>query len=699
MNDTSATYPPPSTDVNAYVHRNTYRLFCLLAGVISPAFGLIYYLTDPGAEPLWARFGLAALTFALLALSYVSARVEEHFIPLVQGLFYVLTAYFVGVTVLNSFSPNYALGALLSIAVIGVAFSLGLKRVGPLVLYLTTATLMCIAGVLSVDDPQVSAAIMSISACSTSLVIYVVARAKIQAEEMALATEKRYQSVYTLINAANDAIFIADPDTYRLVEANRKAQALVGRTREELRGMRLANLFPAADRDRYMTRFNQHVRDGGPASESLHVERSNGDRIPVAVNASLIDVEGTPLIQGIFRDATEQKRYEKQLIEAKERAEELLKLKSSFLNNMSHELRTPLTSILGYAEVLLEEKADNSQRMFAERIVDSAKRLQGTLNSVLDLAQLESGETTLELAVADVSDEVKDAVDLLKPVAQKKGLTLETIVTAADPYAKVDVACINRITNNLVGNAIKFTEDGRVTVEVGTDDEFVFLQVKDTGIGIEQQFLDHLFDEFRQESTGLQRTHEGSGLGLAITKRLVDLLGGRIEVASEKGEGSTFTVYLPRVAPPQAPEESAAEPPSTTDLTFSGSMLVVEDNPLTRELIAHQLSAHCEVELADGPEAALDVARGRTFDLVMLDIHLGTDMNGVDLLRDLRDLPHYANVPAIALTAYALPADRERFFDGGFNLHLSKPFTKEELFETIIQAQELSSPVSPPSRS
>jgi CheY-like chemotaxis protein/two-component sensor histidine kinase len=376
-----------------------------------------------------------------------------------------------------------------------------------------------------------------------------------------------------------------------------------------------------------------------------------------------------------------------------------LKLKSSFLNNMSHELRTPLTSILGYAEVLLEEKPDSSQQRFAERIVDSAKRLQGTLNSVLDLAQLESGETTLELKVADVSDEVKDAVDLLEPVAQKKGLTLETIVTAPNPYAKVDTACINRITNNLVGNAIKFTEEGRVTVEVGVDEEFVFLQVEDTGIGIEKQFLNHLFDEFRQESTGLQRTHEGSGLGLAITKRLVDLLGGHIEVASEKGEGSTFTVYLPHVAPPDVPKESTTEPPASTDLAFSGAVLVVEDNPLTRELISHQLDGRCEVELADSPEAALDVARGRTFDVVMLDIHLGADRNGVDLLHDLRDLPHYANVPAVALTAYALPADRERFFDEGFDLHLSKPFTKEELFETIVQAKRQSSPLLPSSRS
>ncbi len=697
MNGIDATYVPPSEDASSQVQRDTYRLICFLAGVVSPAFGVIYHLLDPTAvDPLWARFGLSVVTLGLLALSYLNEWVELYFIPLAQGLFYVLTAYFIGVTYLNDFAPNYALGALLTLSAIGVGFSFGSGQTRPLVSYLSFATVACIVGVVALERPKVSPYIMSISTFSVSLVIYAVARAKIRAEALAFTTEKRYQYVSTLINAATDAIFIINPDTGQFMEANQRAQTLVGRSLDELKRMHLSELYPDDDRDHYAALFGQLIKEEGAPTESLCVVDSDRQQIPVDVTASQIDVDGQHFIQAIFRDATERHRYEQQLIEAKEHAEKLLKLKSSFLNNMSHELRTPLTSILGYAEVLHEEKADDIRSDFAERIVDSAKRLQGTLNSVLDLAQLESGEVSLKLERVDISDEVEDVVKLLEPIAEQKGLDLAVNITASNAYAEVDTACVNRITNNLVGNAIKFTDEGRVTVEVGATDPSVFLRVEDTGIGIDEDFLEHLFDEFHQESSGLQRSHEGSGLGLAITKRLVDLLGGSIDVESEKEVGSAFTVYFPRAISPEKLSRSASPDADTSPeaLIFSGSILVVEDNPLTRELIAHQLGSQCDVDVVAGPDEALALARDQTFDVLILDIHLSAGQNGVDLLHDLRALSDYESVPAIALTAYALPADREQFLDEGFDYYLSKPFTKEELFDTVRRATNSYSPLS-----
>jgi len=697
MNRFNATYVPPSEDASSQVHKDTYRLICFLAGVVSPAFGVIYHLLDPSAvDPLWARFGLSVVTLGLLALSYLNEWVELHFIPLAQGLFYVLTAYFIGVTYLNDFAPNYALGALLSLSAIGVGFSLGSEQTRPLASYLTFATLACTVGVVILDTPEVNPYIMSISAFSVSLVIYAVARAKIQAEALAFSTEKRYQYVSTLINAATDAIFIINPDTGQFVEANQRAEALVGRPLDTLRSMHISDLYPADDRDHYATLFEQLIHEEDASTESLCIVDSEARQIPVDVSASLIGVDGQQFVQAIFRDATERHRYEQQLIEAKEHAEKLLKLKSSFLNNMSHELRTPLTSILGYAEVLHEEKAEELRAEFAERIVNSAKRLQGTLNSVLDLAQLESGEVSLNLKDVDISEEVEDVVTLLEPIADRKGLKLAVHTTSSEAYAEVDSACVNRITNNLVGNAIKFTDEGHVTVEVGTTEQSVFVRIEDTGIGIDEDFLSHLFDEFRQESSGLQRSHEGSGLGLAITKRLVDLLGGSIDVESKKGVGSTFTVYFPRACTSHAsPSPSSAETESAPDaLTFSGSILAVEDNPLTRELIAHQLGKQCDVDVVANPDEALALAQHQSFDVLVLDIHLSAGQNGVDLLHDLRALPDYDAVPAIALTAYALPADREQFLDEGFDYYLSKPFTKEELWTILQRATNSYSPLS-----
>ena len=246
---------------------------------------------------------------------------------------------------------------------------------------------------------------------------------------------------------------------------------------------------------------------------------------------------------GTLSDVTDSRRFEAER-EARQRAEELLRLKSSFLNNMSHELRTPLAGILGFAQVLAEEVPE-PQREFADTITRSAHRLQETLNSVLDLAQLESGGITLQAEAVDVGREVEEVALSLRGLADQKGLALKVTGGDAAPV-HLDRACVHRLLGNLIGNAIKFTEAGEVEVTTTAEAGHVVVRVRDTGIGIGEGFLPHLFDEFKQASSGLDRSHEGSGLGLTITKRLVELMRGTIEVVSEVGVGSTFTVRFPR---------------------------------------------------------------------------------------------------------------------------------------------------------
>lgn len=211
------------------VHRDTYRIFCVLTSVLSPAFGWIYHVTDPAAlDPMWARVGMALPTLLLLLLSYANSWVKKHFIPLVHLLFYLLTAYFIGITALNSFSPNYALGVLFALTGIGVAFGLGLKTLRPLAFYLCSAVTMCLAAVWLTPQPEVSPAIMSISVVSTGLVIYVAARSRVRAEQTVAATEKRYHS---LVESANDAIFIADADRDRSARSPPRRRSRTTRTR------------------------------------------------------------------------------------------------------------------------------------------------------------------------------------------------------------------------------------------------------------------------------------------------------------------------------------------------------------------------------------------------------------------------------------------------------------------------------------
>jgi len=257
-------------------------------------------------------------------------------------------------------------------------------------------------------------------------------------------------------------------------------------------------------------------------------------------------------------DLTEQKEYEQKLVEAKERAEEMNRLKTAFLANMSHEIRTPLTSIIGFAEVLGEEVTGRRGEM-ASLIQRSGERLKQTLTSVLELARLEGEEVTLTPKRIDLTEEVHETVDLLRPQVQAQNLTLQLNLPDAPVEGVVDEAAFDRVLTNLLTNAIKFTQEGGVTVSLMPDPETIEVAVSDTGIGIDGEALQRIFDAFEREAEGAPQNYEGIGLGLTITKRLVDLMGGDLRVASTKGEGTTVTVTLPRRAEQASPsgEESA----------------------------------------------------------------------------------------------------------------------------------------------
>lgn len=240
--------------------------------------------------------------------------------------------------------------------------------------------------------------------------------------------------------------------------------------------------------------------------------------------------------------AARRRRFEREI---RDRAEELLRLKSAFLNNMSHELRTPLTAILGFAEILSEE-GDPTHREFAERILSSGVRLQRTLDSVLDFAQLEGGALKLDVRRLNVAGHVRAVADCFAVSAEQKGLDLMIHVPDDPVESELDPASLHRVVQCLVENAVKFTSVGYVAVDVTADESHAFIRVRDSGIGITESFLPHVFSEFRQESMGHARAYEGSGLGLSVTKRLVELHGGSVSVQSRHGEGSTFTVSFPR---------------------------------------------------------------------------------------------------------------------------------------------------------
>jgi PAS domain S-box-containing protein len=272
-------------------------------------------------------------------------------------------------------------------------------------------------------------------------------------------------------------------------------------------------------------------REGGFTEDDCNVAVDIAKMIAVSMHQERIEAERLG--------------YETELLTAKEHAEQMARLKTTFLTNMSHEIRTPLTGIIGFAQILSEE-IDDEHSEFVNLIEQSGRRLLDTINSVLDLARLESNRMRMSLEPVRVTEEVWRTTRLLKPLADRKNLQLR-VVAAGDFVCRLDRTGFGRILNNLIGNAIKFTETGGVTVHVSEDGEDCRIDVTDTGVGIGSDFLPLLFDEFRQESSGADRSHEGSGMGLSITRKLTDIMGGTISVKSAKGHGSTFSVAFPVV--------------------------------------------------------------------------------------------------------------------------------------------------------
>lgn len=343
----------------------------------------------------------------------------------------------------------------------------------------------------------------------------------LRARRYSRESEQRY---FSLAEASPIGVAIVQED--RIVYCNRRCREIMERAETDVPLIAASN---GEDR---------------PAAFEHELVREDGHSLWLEIRTTSVAYRGGAARIVIVTDITGRKEAEAELVRAKEAAEEMGRLKASFLTNMSHEIRTPLTSIIGFADVLAGELAGERADLL-RMIRSSGIRLLDTLTSVLDFAQLDSGAITLHPAFHNVSQIVRGVTERFEAEASSRGLRLEVDVPPEPVEAQIDAACLDRIVHNLVSNAVKFTHSGGVNVRLERAPDAVLLRVADTGAGIDEQFLPQIFQEFRQESQGLARSHEGSGLGLAITWKLVDLLGGTIDVRTRKGEGSTFEVRLP----------------------------------------------------------------------------------------------------------------------------------------------------------
>ena len=398
------------------------------------------------------------------------------------------------------------------------------------------------------------------------------------------------------------------------------------------------------------------------------------------------------LIQKRFLQETE--RHEFYLALALSDAKQANVAKTTFLNNMSHDIRTPMNAIIGFTNIAKRQNHDADVAASLEKISSSSEHLLSLINNVLDISRIESGKIVYEPKPVDLRKLVDDVFSIIQGNLAGRDLNFITKRNVLHPYVYADALRMKEILVNILGNAIKFTKDGGTITYISEEIEsaregyaMIFFVISDTGIGMSQEFIEHLFDEFAQEESDARTLYKGSGLGMAIVKKYIDMMGGTIVVESKKGEGTTFEIRIPM----KLADVSEIGEHEITEVNVDlkdVKVLLAEDNDLNAE-IAQTLLEELGMKVtraADGKKAVALFSSGPEgmFDLILMDIMM-PEMNGYDAARAIRRLNKKGaeTIPIIAMTANAFSEDVQAAFDAGMNGHIAKPVSPEEMLKTI----------------
>ncbi len=448
------------------------------------------------------------------------------------------------------------------------------------------------------------------------------------------------------------------------------------------------------DKERVLSGMHGVIESGGQAwSAEYRYRRADGTYADVFDRGYVLKNErGEPVrMIGAMMDITDRKRFERELAQARDEALESARLKSEFLANISHEVRTPLNGIIGMTVLLQDSDLTLEQRSFAHTIQSSADALLTIINDLLDLSKIEAGKLQFETLDFDLRTTVETTVELLAERAQRKHIELVSLINSDVPtLLRGDPGRLRQVITNLVVNAIKFTERGEVVLRVARESETnthttLCFTVKDTGIGIPQEALPHLFQAFYQADGSTTRKYGGTGLGLAISKQLVEMMGGQIGVESTSGSGSTFwfTVKLEKQAKAVGPT-----PDSRTKLAGQ-RVLVVDDNETNRGILLHQLAALAiRAEGSSGAKdalARLSEAAGRNdpFAVAILDMQMA-DMDGLSLARTIKFDAAIASTRLLLMTSLGPRSDTAVLRAAGIGAFLVKPVKQTQLFDCLI---------------
>jgi PAS domain S-box-containing protein len=494
----------------------------------------------------------------------------------------------------------------------------------------------------------------------------------------------------TILESISDAFFSVDSD-WRFTYINSKAEEFFGKPRNEMLGRNLWETFPAARGSVFDERYHQAME----RKVALSFEARS------TINQKWLGVNAYPSTEGLSvfsRDITIRKQTENELDkllhreqEARQAAETANRLKDEFLATISHELRTPLTAILGWAG--MAQSADfppEKIRGMLEVIERNARTQNKIIDDILDVSRIITGKLHLQMSRVKIVPIVRAALEAIGPAASVRQIEILTdFADGQDVVVQGDPDRLQQIIWNLLSNAVKFTpEDGRIEVRLRKRDNYLEISVRDSGEGIEKEFLPFVFDRFRQADGGTNRKHGGLGLGLAIVRHLTELQGGTVSVISDgKGTGAVFTVRLPIAAietgsAANLPADQSG--PRVAERRMTGKrILIVDDEPDARELTSFILSeCGAEVATAESAVRALEQIKENPPDIMISDIGM-PEIDGFDLIQRIKELPQAKDLKTIALTAYARQEDKEKALAAGYHSYLPKPVRPLDLIEKV----------------
>jgi len=513
-----------------------------------------------------------------------------------------------------------------------------------------------------------------------------------EAEDKLRTSEQR---LHEIVDLTNDWIWEIDP-AWRYIYVSPKVFDILGYRPDELIGKSPFEFMLPEDITRVQESIRSVVHQFKPLNAIVtRAKHQNGNIIYLETSGiPVFSSEGNYLgYRGADRDITLRILHETELVIAKEKAEESDRLKSSILANMSHELRTPLNGILGFSEILKEVLSQTEYESMADNIFNSGKRLMSTLNSIITLSQLEAGKITVVRKPIMLAPCIIEVVNSLEMMATEKGVYINT--EGINSFSVItDESLLKELLLQIIDNAIKFTHHGGIAIETVEDSDFenhwIVIKISDTGIGIDKTHFEVIFQEFRQVSEGFGRKYQGSGIGLTISKKIIDLLDGRITIESNPGSGSCFMIWLPQESVLKSvhgstliPSKIKAATPKEEENTELPEVLLVEDNLVNKELTILFLKKICKIDYASNAQAALDMAQSKSYKAILIDINLGYGMNGLEATRILRNIPGYKTTPIIAVTGYTMAEDMERLYQAGCNYHVTKPFDKQTLQKLV----------------